>query len=159
MHRRTVGLLMVGVSCAVIAGEPAHALTQVTEKQELKTLTGEIVDPALYLREGRRGPDAQEATNEAVDGGQTLSLLEDQTDTLYILLAEEPGEDPNELVYEYLNQRVKVTGYVYKRSGVQGLVVTAVEPLGSSENTEGESPQTQDTLKPANNTRPANSNP
>ena len=125
MQRRTIGLLIIGVSCAAIASAPAHALTQVIEKQEPKMLTGEIVDPALYIREGRRGPEAQEATNEAVDGGQTLALLEDKTDTLYVLLAEQPGEDPNELVYEYLNQRVKVTGYVYKRSGVQGLVVAS----------------------------------
>lgn len=97
-----------------------------------QTLRGEIVDPATYLRESRHGPELEEQTYEAVDGGQTLALLADETDTLYLLLAEEPGEDPNELVYDYVNHRVKVTGTVYTRSGLKGIVATSVEPLESA---------------------------
>ena len=94
-----------------------------------QTIRGEVVDPAAYLKEGRRGIDAENETYEAVDGGQTLALLEDGTDTLYLFLAEEPGEDPNELVYDYVNRQVTVTGEVYERSGLRGIVATAVEPV------------------------------
>jgi hypothetical protein len=69
-----------------------------------------------------------ELTYEAVDGGQTLALL-DAGGVLYLLLTEEPGEDPNELVYDYVNQKVKITGTVYERGGVKGIIAVSVEPL------------------------------
>ncbi len=97
--------------------------------QETKTIQGEVVDPALYLRDGRHGKEVEDLIYDAVDGGQALALLEDGTSTLYLLLAGEPGSDPNELVYEYAGRHVKATGTVYERGGVKGLVVTGVAPL------------------------------
>jgi hypothetical protein len=93
-----------------------------------RTLTGEIVDPAGYLKDGRRGADLTEQTYEAVGGGQTLALLEDGTGTLYLFLAEQPGEDPNELAYDYVNQSVRVQGTVHERGGLKGVIASAVEP-------------------------------
>lgn len=95
---------------------------------EEQILQGEIVDPAGYLKEGARGADLADQSYEAVDGGQTLALLTDDG-MLYLLLAEEPGEDPNELVYDYVNQQVRLTGIPYERSGLRGVVPLSVEPL------------------------------
>ena len=89
-------------------------------------IQGEIVDPAAYLQDGSHGPERVNQTYEALDGGQTLALLEESTETLYLLLAEAPGEDPNELVYDYVNQRLTVTGTVYERAGLKGIVIQAV---------------------------------
>ena len=97
--------------------------------QETKTVQGEVLDPALYLRDGRHGKDVEDLIYDAVDGGQALALLEDGTGAVYLLLAGETGADPNELVYEYAGRHVKATGTAYERGGVKGLVVTAVEPL------------------------------
>ena len=94
-----------------------------------QTLQGEVIDPALYLKDGRHGPELEEQTYEAVDGGQTLALLDAGGSMLYLFLAEQPGEDPNELAYDYVNRKVKVTGTVYERGGVHGIVPTNVEPL------------------------------
>lgn len=110
------GMLMAGFAGELLA-------------QETKTIQGEVMDPALYLRDGRHGKEVEDLIYDAVDGGQALALLEDGTGTLYLLLAGEPGADPNELVYEYAGRHVKATGNVYARGGVKGLVVTAVEPL------------------------------
>ena len=96
---------------------------------EDRTLQGEIVDPGLYLKEARHGAGMEADTYEAADGGQTLALLDTGTDTLYLLVAEEPGENPNELVYDYVNQTVRVSGEVLERGGLRGIVVKSVEPL------------------------------
>jgi hypothetical protein len=104
---------------------PAHA-------DELITLRAEVVDPSGYLREGRQGPATADLTYEAAEGGQSLALLDPATGTLYLLLTEETGEDPNELVYEYANQVVNVTGRVYQRGGVKGIVLSSVEPVRSA---------------------------
>jgi len=96
--------------------------------QESVTLRGEVIDPALYLREGRHGAEAEDLIFDAVDAGQTLALLEDGTQTVYLFLAGESGEDPNDLLYEHVGRRVTVTGIVHERGGLKGIVPTAVEP-------------------------------
>ena len=93
------------------------------------TITGEVVDPATYVKSGQRGAAAENTSYEAVDGGQTLALLDEEHRALYLLLAEEPGEDPNELVYDFVNKLVTATGDVYERDGLKGLVLKTVEPV------------------------------
>jgi hypothetical protein len=126
-HRWIIWGLWIGLTAAVIA--PGGGLAQ--EAPEERTIQGEIVDPAAYLKEGKRGSEMVDETYEALDGGQTLALLEDGTTALYLLLAEAPGEDPNELVYDYVNQPVSVTGVVYERGGLQGIVLTSAQPLNT----------------------------
>ena len=95
------------------------------------TLQGEVVDPAMYLKSGQRGAESENTTYEAVDGGQTLALLDEEHHALYLLLAEEPGEDPNELVYDFVNKKINATGEVYERDGLKGLVLKTAEPVTS----------------------------
>ena len=111
-----IGVSLLGISGGVLA-------------QEMKTLQGEVVDPASYLRDGRHGLEMEDETFEAVDGGQTLALLEEGTGNLYVFLGEEAGEDPNELAYDYVNQQVTVTGAVYERGGLRGMVAASIEPV------------------------------
>ena len=93
------------------------------------TIRGEVVDPASYLKEGKRGAELTDQTYEAVDGGQTLALVEDGTGTLYLFLTEQAGEDPNELAYDYVNRQITASGRVYERGGMRGLVATSVVPV------------------------------
>ncbi len=116
--------LMVGAfGLALGLAAPPPAFTQGEH-----TLEVEVVDPATYLKTAQHGPELTDQTYEAVDGGQTLALLDPKTGALYLLLTEEPGEDPNELVYDYANQTVTVTGRLYERGGMKGMVVLSVEP-------------------------------
>ena len=124
-HTMARGSMLVIATLAMAGGVMA---------QETKTLKGEIVDPSTYLKDGRHGPELEDQTYEAVDGGQTLALLEDGTGALYVLLGEEPGEDPNELAYDYVNQQVTVTGTVYERGGLRGIVAASIEPVAPPAN-------------------------
>lgn len=131
---------LVGVAVGALVGSSlcpqAFADEQVVE--------GEIVDPAAYLKDGRHGPEQVDQTYEAVDGGQTLALL-DGSNTLHVFLAPEAGEDPNELVYDYVNQQVKVTGTLYERGGLKGIVVASVEPVAAPSATSAGEPASSDT--------------
>ena len=109
------------------------AALSTTAFAEPRTFRGEVVDPAAYLKTGQHGPEQEEATYEAVDGGQTLALLEEGTNTVYLFLAEEPGEDPNELAYDYVNRQVTVVGQVFERGGLKGLVASSIAPAGTSD--------------------------
>ena len=117
-----VGTALVGCVISITAFSSRVAA-------EERTIQGEVVDPAAFLKEGRHGAEAENQTYEAVDGGQTLALLEAGTETLYLFLAEEAGEDPNELVYDHVNKQVTVTGSVYERGGMRGIVATAIQPV------------------------------
>jgi hypothetical protein len=112
----------------MLIGVASLALASVVRAEDV-TVQGEVVDPALYLREGRHGLDVEEQMYDAVDGGQSLGVLEDQTNTVYLCLASEPGYDPNELLYEHIGRRVSVTGDLYQRGGIKGLVVKTVQSL------------------------------
>lgn len=116
--------LMVFVAALLLASAPACPAGA-----EEHTITGELLDPASYVKDGRRGTDMTEATYEALEGGQTLAVLEDGTGSVYLLFAEQSGEDPNELAYDYVNQSVRITGQVYERGGLRGIVPALIEPV------------------------------
>ena len=118
-------LACVGFFAFVVALESVRAPAWCEEEQ---TIQGELLDPANYLKDGKRGPELVDQTYESVDGGQTLALLSDNG-TVYLLLAQEPGEDPNELAYDYVNQQVKIKGHLYERAGLHGIVASSIEPL------------------------------
>ena len=120
VRRGAGGVLLFAVLCA---GVPVFAAEEPTER----SLRGVIVDPSMYLREGKSGQAEAPQTLEAIDAGQSPALLEDGTGHLYLILSETPFEDPAGLVYDYLNESVGVTGKVYERGGMRGIVVTAVE--------------------------------
>ena len=136
-----VGMITLGVAGGLLA-------------QETKTLTGEIVDPASYLKDGRHGPEMEDASFEAVDGGQTLALLEDGTGNLYLFLGAQSGEDPNELAYDYVGQQVKVTGAVHERGGLRGIVAESVEPLTPPADTAAAAPKASPPAAPTPETSP-----
>ena len=133
-HRVVLGVALLG-------GLAAQA------SAETQTFQGEVVDPSAYLKDGSRGATVTDRTYEAVDGGQSLAIL-DATNALYLALAERAGEDPNELLYDYANQQVQVTGTVYERDGVKGIVVTAVEPLEKPDTKPPSSATTPETATP-----------
>lgn len=117
---------------ALLYAENAAPASTPAPAEEQRTVVGEVVDPAAFLKDGRRGVEMTEQTYTAVDGGQTLALLEDGTGNLYLLLAEQSGEDPNELVYDYVNQRVTAKGRIYEKGGLRGFMATSVEPIAST---------------------------
>ena len=130
------------VVCSMMFGIAALAMAGSVTAQDAKTLRGEIVDPASYLKDGRHGPEMEDASFEAVDGGQTLALLEEGTGNLYLFLGAQSGEDPNELAYDYVGQQVKVTGQAYERGGLRGIVAESVDPLVPPADTAAPAPAT-----------------
>ena len=116
------------VACA--HSEESHRVIDPSAKEV--TLRGEVVDPVLFLKRGLHesdDPAQREEICQAADRGQALAILEEGSGELYLLLPEHPGKDPNELVYDFVGQPVSVTGYVYERNGVRGLVVISAEPV------------------------------
>ena len=127
MTRGVARVVIVGIGVVLAPGVAAAAPAQAPTQEQ--TIQGEVVDPAMYLKEGQHGSTVSSQTYEAVDGGQTLAILDRATGDLYLLLAENSGDDPSGVVYDYINQPVVVKGRVYERGGMRGMVVTSAEPV------------------------------
>lgn len=120
-----LGGLMVGILAFAVGG--AIAAPPATG---MKTIVGEVVDPACWIINGAHGETHKECAIACAKAGQTLAILEKKTNRLYILASEKPGEDPNKGVIDFVAQNVTVQGKVYTRNGAWGIQVVSIQPAG-----------------------------
>jgi len=92
------------------------------------TVTGEVMDPACYLEAGPKSisPGHFQCAVDCARSGQTLAIYERENDRIYFIAGELPGRNPNDPVLQFIHKKVDVTGKVYFRSGVYGIVIQSV---------------------------------
>jgi len=100
------------------------------DKGVVKTITGEVMDPACFLEAGAKSisPGHFQCAVDCARSGQTLAIYDRDADRIYFIAGELPGRNPNDPVMAYIHKKVDVTGTVYHRSGVYGIVIVKVEP-------------------------------
>ena len=118
------------------AAAPAKATAAVASSKGgvttgIKTIVGEVVDPACWVVNGAKGDTHKECTIACAKAGQVLGILEAKTNKLYIIATENPGEDPNKGVIDFAGQKVTVTGKFYTRGGVTAVKISSITPGGS----------------------------
>jgi len=110
-------------------GSHAEGAMKMHEAQsDTVTLIGQVIDPVCYVRHDSKGADHKECALECAKQGITLAILEDKTEKVYLAFPEEHG-DPNEKLLSFVEEHVKVTGVVYSRGGLTGIVVEHVEKV------------------------------
>jgi hypothetical protein len=97
-----------------------------------RSIVGEVVDPACWIVNGAKGPSHKECAIACAKAGQVLGIVENKTQKLYMIATDEPGEDPNKGLIDYVGQIVLVKGRVYSRGGATGIKVTSVEPYSAT---------------------------
>jgi len=97
-----------------------------------KTIIGEVIDPACWVINGAKGDAHKECMIACAKSGQTLAILEQKTNKIYILATERPGDDPNRGVIDYAGQKVMVKGKVFSRGGLIAIQVASVEPYSAA---------------------------
>jgi hypothetical protein len=112
-----------------MSGTPANAKSQ-AEPGVHTTITGEVMDPACFLEAGPKSisPGHFQCAIDCARSGQTLAIYDRANDRIYFIAGELPGKNPNDPVINFIHQKVDVTGAVYHRSGVYGIVITKVVP-------------------------------
>ena len=114
---------------AVSAAPPTSSKGGVTSG--IKTIFGEVVDPACWIVNGARGETHKECTIACAKAGQVLAILEAKTNKLYLLATETPGEDPNKGIVDYAGMKVTVTGKFFTRGGVTAVKISSITPGGA----------------------------
>ncbi len=117
-------LLFTGL---VISGVFAAGEAHKTAKEV--TITGQVIDPACYMKMNQKGPDHKKCAQTCAKSGQTLAILEDKTNKIYISLADEMGGDPNAKILDLAEEHVKVTGKVISKGGMSGIVIFKAEKV------------------------------
>src|SRR5512147_2808435 len=97
----------------------------------IKTIVGEVVDPACWVVNGAKGEAHKECLLACAKAGQVLAILEAKTNKLYLIATENPGDDPNKGVIDCAAQKVTVTGKFYTRGGVTAVKISSITPGGS----------------------------
>jgi hypothetical protein len=98
----------------------------------IRTIVGEVVDPACWVVNGAKGEAHKECLLACAKAGQVLAILEAKTNKLYLIATENPGEDPNKGVIDYAAQKVTVTGKFYTRGGVTAVKISSITPGGGT---------------------------
>lgn len=96
----------------------------------IKSIVGEVVDPACWIVNGAKGDQHKECAIACAKAGQVLAILEAKTNKLYLIATENPGEDPNKGVIDFVAQKVTVTGKTYTRGGFTAIKIASITPGG-----------------------------
>ena len=96
------------------------------------TITGQVIDPACYIKEGRSGPEHKKCAQACAKAGQSLAILDKKTGKIYVSIGAEMMDDPNAKIFDLAEEKVKVTGKVYEKGGISAIVISKAEKLVAS---------------------------
>jgi hypothetical protein len=113
-------LLLFSASAVISQGSKAATAKKVT-------LKGEILDLACYVAGEKKGAEHKKCAEMCIKGGAPIGLLTDDG-KVYLLVENHQKPEPYEKCKEFAAEKVTVTGLLYQRGGLAGVVVEAVEP-------------------------------
>jgi hypothetical protein len=98
---------------------------------EEKTITGQVVDPGCYIAMNLKGESHKQCANACAKASQAFGILDDKNCGLYQVIEGAPTTDPNQLLWDHVEQNVTVKGKVFHKEGMHAIVPTEVKPAGS----------------------------
>ena len=92
------------------------------------SVTGEVIDSRCYISSGAKGEDHKQCAIDCANGGIPLAIVEDATGTVYFVgNANDQMKGANELLIDYVAEKVTVKGKVVERGGAKMIVAKSVE--------------------------------
>ncbi len=122
MRKRPLHFFLSVLAVSVLLSTPVLG-------QEKGTWTGEVVDLACYVYQGKADASEKECENEQVKNGQPMGLLTD--DGTLVLLRPDPDNDkPYKALANRVGRRVQVSGTLAERDGMKVMTVTGSKAAG-----------------------------
>lgn len=122
-----VGFLgLLNMVIAEEAHEHSHDHTQGAGVQEV-TIKGELVDSLCYVAMAAKGPGHKQCAIECAKAGIPVSILEDGTGKLYVVLPKEDKTGLAESVISKMGEKVTLKGHLYTIGGNSYVTVESVE--------------------------------
>jgi hypothetical protein len=95
-------------------------------------LRGEVVETGCFVLGGRRGAEHLQCAIACVRAGQELGILDEKTDTVYLVVQDHTNGRPANPVAEHIAERVEVHGTAIERGGIHGVIVRQVKSLSGA---------------------------
>ncbi|MFN3135655.1 MAG: hypothetical protein ACK44H_08825 [Candidatus Kryptonium sp.] len=99
------------------------------QKTEAKKITfkGEVLDLACYIAGGKKGVEHKKCADMCIKGGAPIGILTEDGKA-YLIVENHSKPEPYEKLKNYAAEKVTVTGVLYQRGGLPGIVIESVEP-------------------------------
>lgn len=129
--RKGLNLLLMALWLVIFGSSLVLSADESKTSAKEITITGQVIDPACYIKEGRSGPDHKKCAQACAKAGQSLAILEEKTGKIYVSIGAEMMDDPNAKIFDLAEEKVKVTGTIYDKGGVSAIVISKAEKLGA----------------------------
>ena len=95
---------------------------------EKVTVTGEVIETSCYIRMGAKGESHKKCAQMCAKSGIPLALLEDGTEKVIWLAAEDHQTSVNKQLTPHIAKTVTITGQYVERGGARLLIVESLVP-------------------------------
>jgi len=117
---------------ALLAFSGAFAADAKKEAAKSQSWTGEIVDLGCYMGHGAMGAGHKECGLKCVSNGMPMGLLTTGNKVYVLTLSHENG-DPFNACKTMVSQKVKITGTMATKGGIQAIEVTGAEAVAMAD--------------------------
>ncbi len=126
---RLIKLLGVILPLLILITSPIISQDKSASKATAKkvTLKGECLDLACYIAGEKKGAEHKQCAVMCVKGGAPIGILTEDG-KVYLLVEDHSKPEPYEKLKGLAAEKVSVSGYLYQRGGLPGVVVESVEP-------------------------------
>lgn len=119
-------LIIAAILAAAAAGSAWAAGAHLDPKGKAETISGEILDMGCYMAHEGKGKKHAKCAAACVAGGAPIGLLT-ADGKVYLVVGDHEGEKPYLEAKALAGSNAKITGMVYTRGGLTGIVVKKAE--------------------------------
>jgi hypothetical protein len=92
------------------------------QKDESKTVTGEVLDMGCYMASNAQGEGHKDCASACIKGGAPMGLLTSDG-KIYLLVENHNKKDAYAKIKDHAGEKVTVKGTASVKGGMQGLIV------------------------------------
>ncbi len=127
----SMGLAMVFVMNFSFADErhKEHKMPKSSvSSSQMQTVEGEVLDMVCFMAHEGKGKKHKDCAQKCIDGGAAVGLLTPDG-KVYLVIENHHKKEGYQKVKKLAAEKVKITGTIYTRDGVQAIEVETVEKL------------------------------
>lgn len=105
-----------------------HSMKSESSPQGVQILEGEVLDMVCFMAHNGQGKKHKDCAQTCMNDGAPVGLL--TTDgKLYLVIEDHNNKDPYLKIKKLAAEKVKVTGTVYIKAGIQSIQIKNVEKI------------------------------
>ncbi len=96
--------------------------------QQMKTVEGEVLDMVCFMAHEGKGKKHKDCAQKCINEGAAVGLLTSEG-KVYLVIENHHKKESYQIVKKLAAEKVKITGPVYTKDGIQAIEAESVEKL------------------------------